>query len=214
METLAMLKLDLKKDLKDLYSPPAKKVMLVNVPAFNFARIDGEIEPGCRPGDSPSFTAAIGALYGISYTLKFMLKKRPQDPVDYPVMALEALWWMDTGTYDFNDPTGWKWTAQILQPDVISTELFTEGLAQLCKKRGGSPELDKLRFERFEEGLAVQMLHIGPYATEPESVAKMDAFAAENGYRMRGHHHEICLGDPMRADPEKLKTVLRHPVEK
>lgn len=209
-----MITLDLKKDLKEFYAPSAKKVSLVDVPLFNFARLDGQIEPGRRPGDSPAFTEAIAALYGLSYTLKFMLKKRPADSVDYPVMALEALWWTDTGDYDFNQPAGWNWTAQIMQPDVITADLFAEGLVQLKKKRGESPVFEKLRFESFHEGLAVQILHVGPYATEPESLAKMDAFALENGYRMRGKHHEIYLGDPMRADPEKLKTVLRHPVER
>lgn len=210
-----MITLDLKKDLKHLYNPSAKQVSLVEVPRFNFAMVDGEIEPGCRPGDSPSFTQAISALYGISYTLKFMFKKREVEPVDYPVMALEALWWFkDNGEYDFNNPTGWKWTAMILQPEVITAEVYAEGLAQLKKKRKGEPGIERMRFESFEEGLAVQIMHIGPYATEPESVAKMDTFAAEQGYRMRGRHHEIYLGDPMKADPSKLKTVLRHPVEK
>jgi hypothetical protein len=215
-EEQKMEKLDLKKNLKYLYATPAGKVVLVDVPAFNFLKIDGVIEPGCRPGDSPAFTEAIGALYGAAYTLKFMIKKRPVDPVDYPVMALEALWWTkDEGVnYDFNDPTGWHWTAMILQPDVITPELYAEAVAQLVKKKGTNPSIEKMRLEPFREGLSVQILHIGPYATEPESVAKMDLFAEQNGYRMYGRHHEIYLGDPMRADPAKLKTILRHPVEK
>ena len=90
--------------------------------------------------------------------------------------------------------------------------MFAEGLAQLRKKRGDSPALDKLRLARFHEGLALQIMHIGPYANEPATIARMDAFAQEKGYRMIGKHHEIYMGDPRTAAPEKLKTILRHPV--
>jgi hypothetical protein len=207
-----MEKLDLKKAYKHLYNPSAKAPVLVQVPPLNFARIDGQIEAGCAPGTSPSFSAAISALYSVSYTLKFMLKKRPENPVDYPVMPLEAFWFTDTGEYDLSQPGGWKWTAQIMQPEVITSSLWDEAMAQVRKKKA-EPALDLLRFECYDEGLSVQMLHIGPYKTEPETVAKMDAFQAEQGYRFRGPHHEIYLGDPMRADPAKLKTVLRHAVE-
>jgi hypothetical protein len=90
--------------------------------------------------------------------------------------------------------------------------MFTEALEQIRKKRGDSPALSRLRLEEFEEGLCVQILHIGPYATEPATKEKMDLFARENGYRLHGKHHEIYMGDPRRAAPEKLKTVLRQPV--
>jgi hypothetical protein len=100
----------------------------------------------------------------------------------------------------------------MMQPDHITAEMFQDALAQLRKKKP-NPALDLLRFESFTEGLCLQIMHIGPYRTEPETLAKMDAFATEKGYRMRGKHHEIYLGNPMRAAEEKLKTVLRHPVE-
>jgi hypothetical protein len=106
----------------------------------------------------------------------------------------------------------------MLQPQHISQELLEEAREQVRKKRGDSPALSKARLEYFEEGLCVQMMHIGPYATEPATIEVMRAFAAENGCRDRvgpnGKHHEIYLGDPRKAKPEKLKTVLRHPVEK
>lgn len=207
-----MEKLDLRKQYKHLYQPSAKKVEVVEVPTLQFARLDGEIEPGASPGTSPAFHQAMEALYGISYTLKFMSKLRQDDPVDYTVMALEALWWTETGEYDLTQPAGWQWTAMMMQPDHITTEMFLEALAQVRKKKP-NPALDKLRFESFTEGLCIQIMHIGPYRTEPETLSKMDAFAAEKGYRMHGKHHEIYLGDPMRAAEEKLKTVLRHPVE-
>ncbi len=102
----------------------------------------------------------------------------------------------------------------MLQPDHITQEMYQEALSQLRKKRGDNPALTKMRLEPFHEGLCVQTMHVGPYSAEPATLDKMYAFARENGYRLRGKHHEIYLGDPRRADPEKLKTILRHPIEK
>jgi len=207
-----MPKIDLRKELKYLYAPSAKQVALVDVPEFQFAQIDGAIEPGQAPGTSPAFEQALSALYGITYTLKFMSKQRADNPIDYTVMTLEGLWWVEEGEFDITQPGNWRWTMMILQPDHITSAMFAEGLAQLRKKRGDSPALDKLRLARFHEGLALQIMHIGPYANEPATIARMDAFAQEKGYRMIGKHHEIYMGDPRTAAPEKLKTILRHPV--
>jgi len=213
-----MLKLDLRKDLKYLYAPSAKKIAIIEVPRFQFARIDGKIEKGQAPGTSPAFQEAMQALYGISYTLKFTAKLRKEDPIDYPVMALEGLWWVEDGNFYINVKDNWHYSVMILQPDFITAEMFAEGIEQVRRKRGDSPALAKLRLESFAEGLCVQVMHIGPYATEPGTIERMTAFAEENGYRdlvgCGGKHHEIYLGDPRRSDPAKLKTVLRHPIEK
>ena len=211
--------LDLKKQFKTLYQPSAKKVELVNVPSLQFAMIDGAIEKGYGPGNSPGFAEAVQALYGISYTLKFMLKKRKANAIDYPVMPLEGLLWLTEGdVFDINIKDNWSYTLVIMQPDVITQEIFEEGIAQVRRKRGDSDALSKLRLEFFEEGLCAQVMHIGPYATEPATMERMREFMQENGYRdcvgLGGKHHEIYLGDPRKADPAKLKTVLRHPVEK
>ena len=211
METL-----DLRKQWKHLYNPPAKQVEVVHVPSFQFAMINGEIEPGHGPGSSPTFQAAMEALYGISYTLKFTAKLRKENPVDYPVMALEGLWGVEgfnRETFDITNPAGWQYTVMIMQPDLVTAEMFADGLAQLRKKRGDQPVFAKLNLEKFEEGLCIQIMHIGPYATEMETIAKMDDFASANGFAMHGRHHEIYMGDPRKAAPEKLKTVLRHPVQ-
>ncbi len=207
-----MAKLDLRKQYKHLYQPPARPE-LVDVPPLRFALVDGAIEPGASPGDSAAFQEALQALYGISYTLKFASKQRRDNPIDYAVMALEALWWVEEGEFDIRCPGNWHWRAMILQPDHIDDALFQQALAQLRKKRPG-PALDKLRLETVHEGLCVQIMHIGPYAEEPATLEKMHAFAREHGYRLRGLHHEIYLGDPRRAEPARLKTVLRHPVER
>lgn len=214
-----MKTLDLKKELKYLYVPSAKKVELVQVPRLQFAMVDGAIEKGHSPGDSPGFQEAVQALYGISYTLKFRLKKRKTNPIDYPVMALEGLLWLTEGdVFDINIKDNWSYTLMIMQPEIITRDLFEDGLAQVRRKRGDSAALSKLRLESFEEGLCVQVMHIGPYATEPATIGRMKEFMQENGYRdlvgRGGKHHEIYLGDPRKADPAKLKTVLRHPIEK
>lgn len=213
-----MKTLDLKKDLKAFYQPSAKKPGIIQMPRFQFAMIDGAIEKGSEPGKSSSFAEATQALYGISYTLKFMLKKRKDDPIDYPVMALEGLWWVEDGHFDIAVKDNWFYTLMILQPEIITPSLFAEAIEQVKKKRGDSPALSKARLKNFKEGLCVQVMHIGPYATEPVTIEGMRAFAAENGYRDRvgpnGRHHEIYLSDPRKADPAKMKTALRHPIEK
>ena len=207
-----MEKLDLRKQYKELYSPPAKAVSLVEVPPFQFAMIDGEIEPGKSPGTSPAFEDALQALYGISYTLKFMSKQRKDQPIDYTVMALEALWWVEGAEFDISHPQDWCWTAMIMQPDHITSEMASQALEQLRQKKP-SPAIDRLRFETFHEGLCIQIMHIGPYSSELATLVKMEEYTHENGYTYRGKHHEIYLGDPRRADPEKLKTILRQPVQ-
>lgn len=211
-----MKKLDLKKDLKAYYLPSAKKIEVIEVPRFQFLMIEGEIEQGFEPGNSPLFHENLEAMYGAAYTMKFTLKKRENDPVDYPVMALEGLWDVKDGVFDIHVKDNWIYTLMILVPDLITREDFEAVCEQLRKKKGEQPAFDRLRLGSFEEGLCVQTMHIGPYATEPETLERMQAFMAENGYSdlvgQGGKHHEIYLGDPRRAAPEKLKTVLRHPV--
>lgn len=208
-----MEKLDLRKQFKHLYSPSAKKIEIVDVPPLQFAMVDGLVPADEGPDDSADFQEAVAALYGISYTLKFMIMKRPDNPIDYPVMALEGLWVTESRTYDTMAREAMNFTAMIMQPGFITPELFEAARAQLLKKKPG-PGPTRLRLDTFHEGLSIQVMHIGPYATEPETLARMEAFAEEHGYAIRGPHHEIYLSDPRRAAPEKMKTVLRHPVVK
>ena len=208
----SMERLDLRKQLKHLYQPSAKMVEVVDVPELKFAMVDGAIEPECAPGSSPAFQQAIEALYGISFTLKFASKQRSEDPIDYTVMPLEALWWALDGQFDISHPGNWGWTAMIMQPDHITDSMFDEGLAKLRNKRP-SPALDRLRFGVFHEGLSMQIMHIGPYGDEPATLARMEEFARQNSYILCGKHHEIYLGDPRRSAPEKLRTILRHPIQ-
>ncbi|HET7088054.1 MAG TPA: GyrI-like domain-containing protein [Anaerolineae bacterium] len=208
-----MKKIDLRKELKHLYAPSAKKVEVVNVPKFSFVMMDGQIEPGETPETSQAFRDAMMALYGVSYTLKFMSKLRKRNPIDFTLMALEGLWWGDAGEFDFGKKATWKWTMMIMQPKHITEKMVQEALRQLQEKKD-NPALSRMRFEPFHEGLCLQIMHLGPYSEEPRTIERMKAFAEENGYIYRGKHHEIYLGDPRRAKPEKLRTILRHPVEK
>lgn len=213
-----MKTLDLKKQYKHLYQPSAKKIELIEIPRLQFAMISGSIEKGSEPSHSPGFAEATQTLYGISYTLKFMLKKRKTNAVDYPVMALEGLWWVEDGFFDITVKDNWFYTLMILQPDVITPEIFQEAVDQVRRKKGGSDSLSKARLEHFEEGPCVQTMHIGPYATEPATIERMREFMSANGLRdnvgPNGKHHEIYLSDPRKANPQKMKTVLRHPVER
>jgi hypothetical protein len=218
-----MKTLDLRHQFRWLYQPSAKAPVLVDVPDLLFLTVDGRIGKGETPGLSPAFQQAVQALYGAAYTLKFMAKKRKTNAVDYPVMALEAIWWVEGARFELSKPDDWSWRAMIMQPDLVTPAMFDEARATLRKKRP-SPAMDLLRLERFHEGLAVQMMHVGPYSTEPATVARLQAFAAEQGLEQRRDHerkagrlvvhdhHEIYLGDPRRSAPEKLKTVVRHPV--
>lgn len=208
-----MSKLDLKKELAYLFAPSAKKVEIVDVPAFNFVMVNGRIEPGTAVADAPDFQGAMKALYGISFTLKFMSKLSKQNPIDYSVMAIEGLWWLDSGEFELDSTVPWNFTLMMLQPDHITAEMFLQAVAQV-KKKSDSLLLSQVRFEPFHERLCIQTMHIGPYATEPATIDRMKTFANENGLRYRGLHHEIYLGDPRRAKPEKLRTILRQPVEK
>jgi hypothetical protein len=133
-------------------------------------------------------------------------------------MPLEGLWGLEDTSLDVGKKDNWTFTLMILQPDIITKKVFAEGLEQVRKKKGDSPALSQLRLTHFKEGTSVQVMHIGPYATEPVTIERMQAFAHENGYKdnvgPNGLHHEIYIGDPRKAAPEKLKTVLRHPLAK
>jgi len=210
--------LDLKKQFRHLYQPSAKKIETLQVPNLQFAMIDGAIEKGQAPGTSPIFAESTQALYGLSYTLKFMLKKRKTNAIDYPVMALEGLWWVEDGFFDITVKDNWFYTLMIMQPEVITKELFEEAREQVRKKKGDSPLLSKVNLGYFEEGLCVQTMHIGPYATEPATIDCIREFMQANGLKdnvgPNGKHHEIYMSDPRKAAPDKMKTVLRHPVVK
>lgn len=201
-----MEKTDLKKELKNLYSPSSKEFQVVKVPKMNFLMIDGSGDPNT----SKEYAEALEALYSASYAIKFMMKK--QKNVDYVVMPLESLWWVDViNAFSSKDKKSWKWTAMIMQPDFIDSKTVEEAL-KITESKKGLPNISKLRFESFEEGLSVQILYIGPYADEGPVIKEMHKFAYDIGFKLRGRHHEIYLSDPRKTSPQKLKTIIRQPV--
>lgn len=204
--------LDLRKQYQELYRPSTREVMLVEVPELLYITVDGTIAAGVRPSDSMPFREAMAAVYGVAYTLKFMSKFREQDPIDFKVMPVEGLWATESGgRFD------WKWTEPsrytllMTQPDHITSDLFEEAVAVTGAKRANAT-LERLRLERWLEGPAIQVMHVGPYAEEPATIHRMDLFAKVSGYELHGRHHEIYIGDPNRSRPERLKTILRHAV--
>ena len=206
-----MAKFDFKKNYKVLYNASPGEIRFVQVPSLRFLMADGVGDPGT----APAFAEAVAALYGVSYTLKFMLK-RGDSPLDYVVPPLEALWWAEN--YEVFSPErmdrdAWQWTLMIPQPEVVTGDLALEAARQASAKKE-LQALNRLRLAEFEEGLSVQLLHMGPYAEEAASIERMHLFMRENGCEFNGKHHEIYLNDPRRTQPEKLKTILRQPVRK
>ena len=209
---IRMAKIDLKQELKDLYFPSTKEVVTIDVPGMNFLMVDGK----GNPNTSKDFLDAIGALYPVAYTLKFKFKNSPKK-TDFAVMPPEALWW--TGgkeMLDLQSKENWEWTVMIMQPDFVTKDLVDETIEQIkLKKKKETPvALSKVQFEKYHEGLSAQIMYIGPYADEGPTIMKIHEFIKEAGYRPQGKHHEIYLGDPRRAKPEKLKTVIRQPMKK
>jgi hypothetical protein len=203
---MAATKLDLITRSPELYSA-GREPALLEVPELSFLMVDGHGDPNV----SPAYAEAVEALYSVAYTVKFALKKSPRQ-LDHRVMPLEGLWWVpDMSQFSTTSKADWDWTLMIRQLDEVDQELVTAAVQQVTGKKA-LPAAARLRLERFREGLAAQVLHIGPYAAEGPTIQRLHAFISEHGYGLTGKHHEIYLGDPRRAAPEKLRTILRQPV--
>ncbi len=200
------MKIDLKRQI-ETYKARRATFELVTVAPAQFLMIDGAGDPNA----AGEYADALATLYPVAYKLKF-LSKQDHDR-DYVVMPLEALWWADdmesfTST---RDKSRWRWTVMNMVPDWIAGEQFESVVEQLASA-GKVPLPDRIRLESFEEGLAVQTLHVGSYDDEAPAIAAMHDFAEAQGFALAGHHHEIYLNDPRRVAPEKLRTILRQPV--
>lgn len=201
-----MEKLDLRKQLKHLYQPSAKQIAEVQVPAFTFLMVDGQGDPNT----STEYTEAVEALFTVSYTARFMVKKGPSQQ-DYAVMPLEGLWWSDDlAAFARGDRAQWRWTMMIMQPDFVPRALLETAMAEAARKKP-LPGIARLRIEPFEEGRCAQILHVGPFTTEGPTIERLHAHIQARG-RLRGKHHEIYLTDIRRADPSRWKTVIRQPM--
>jgi hypothetical protein len=182
---------------------------LVRVPELTFVMIDGHGDPNT----SAQYGDAIQALYGLSYTLKCGLKR--ELGLTYRVGPLEGLWWADDmAEFSIGCKADWHWTAMIAQPDAVTPERFERARDEVGRKKG-LPGLQWARLERFDEGLAAQVLYRGPYSDEGPTIERLHRFIGELGYAFDGRHqkhHELYLGDPRRSAPEKLRTIIRQPV--
>ncbi|MCX7005334.1 MAG: GyrI-like domain-containing protein [bacterium] len=202
-----MEKIDFKKKLAHLYRPSAKEVAVVDVPPMNFLMIDGEGDPNT----SPAFAAAIEALFAVSYTVKFMLKKGAL-AIDYGVMPLEGLWWTDDmATFSTADKSNWQWTMMIMQPECVAREMIDQAIAEVTKKKNPAA-ISKIRLEVLSEGTSAQILHVGPFSEEGPAIEKVHQHIDARGKRV-GKHHEIYLSDIRKAAPAKWKTIIRQPMQ-
>lgn len=201
-----MNKIDLKKELGQLYQPSAKKVVQVEVPTFKYLMIDGKGDPNT----SQEYKEAVEALFSVAYTAKFMVRKGPQQ-IDYAVMPLEGLWWAeDMSAFVANDKSQWLWTLMIMQPAFVGDDIIEKAMHEVSKKKK-LPSVSKLRLENFTEGRCAQVLHMGPFSEEGPTIARLHAFIEASG-ELAGKHHEIYLSDIRRADPAKWKTIIRQPM--
>ena len=202
-----MAKVDLKKTLKHLYRPSKVTLTVVDVPEMAFLMIDGQGDPNT----APAYQEAVEALYGVAYAVKFLLKEDPAMD-DYVVPPLEGLWWVeDMSQFTMADKEAWSWTMMIMQPEWVTVEVVDRARIEATRKKD-LPALPRIRFAPYDEGLSVQIMYVGPYDEEEPTIRRLHAFAADEGYVLRGKHHEIYLSDPRRTAPERLKTIIRQPV--
>ena len=201
-------KVDFKNSMNALYAPPVGRFVEVEVPPLSYLMIDGSGDPNT----AASYRSALEWLYSVSYPLKFMSRKELDR--DYAVMPLEGLWWADDmSTFLSRKKDEWSWTMMILQPDWITQAMIDAAIAKARGKLGEPP--GSLRLERLEEGLCVQTMHVGSYDDEGPVLAKLhDEYLPQHGLKETGRHHEIYLGDPRKTAPEKLRTILRQPVQR
>lgn len=204
-----MSKIDHKKEMKDFYNSSPKEPKFVDLPKLNYLMIDGKGDPNT----AQEYKDAIETLYPVAYAIKFAIKKGIE-AIDYSVMPLEGLWWVeDMSDFSTEKKNDWLWTAMIMQPEFVTRKHYKSALEAVENKKNPAA-LDKIRFEEYAEGFSAQIMHIGPYAEEGPAIQKLHSFITGNNCDLRGKHHEIYLSDPRRADPSKLKTIVRQPAGK
>jgi hypothetical protein len=201
-----ILKVDLKRKLRHLYNPSPRNVAVIDIPLLNYLMLDGS----GNPETSSDYSAAVSTLYAVSYALKFMVQKSAT-PVNYTVLPLEGLWWSnDMSSFIEARRHEWQWTMMIMQPEFVTRDEVELAIAATARKRD-LPALTRLRFEELSEGLCAQIMHIGPYANEGVTVARLHDYLHSGGHHFNGKHHEIYLNDPRKTAPARIKTILRQP---
>ena len=206
---------DFKKEYKEFYMPK-NKPQIVNVPKANYIAVRGSGDPNEEDG---AYKQAIGVLYAVAYTLKMSYKTdhRIEGFFEYVVPPLEGFWWQDgVSGVDYTNKASFNWISVIRLPDFVTKSDFDWAVETAAKKK--KLDCSDAEYLTIDEGLCVQIMHIGPYDDEPATVAVMDEYLAENGYEndfsAERLHHEIYLSDARKVPPEKWKTVIRHPIKK
>jgi hypothetical protein len=203
------VKVDFKKELKELYNPKVGAFSLVQIPKLHYLMVDGQGDPN----KVVEYQEAVQALFSVSYTMKFHSKNELGK--DYVVPPLEGLWWSDNFD-DFRSrrKNNWSWTLMIMVPDWLGNKEFKEAVRTVQTKKPGI-KVERLRLESLSEGLSVQIMHIGSYDDETPTLLKLhDEWLPANGLKETLKHHEIYIGDPRKTPAAKLKTVIRQPVRK
>lgn len=214
-----MNKIDFRKQYKEFYAPK-KEPSLVEIPAIQFIMVDGHGNPNDPEGE---YHKAVELLYSLAYTIKMnCIDYSESSAYDYVVPPLEGLWWLeDMHDMNFTDKDRYCWTSMIRQPDLVTAKHFEKAKQLLARKK---PQLDlsKARLETYTEGLCIQCMHIGPYDEEPATLERMEEYCRQisrdnaiGSLTPEGtikRHHEIYLGDPRKTKPERMQTILRHPV--
>lgn len=201
-----MIKLDLKKEYRELFSPPKHRFVEVTPPKMSFVKVDGAGDPNT----AAAYKTAVEWLYGVSYAMKFAAKDVLAR--DYVVPPLEGLWWSDDpGTFIRREKDRWQWTMMIMTPAFATASMFEDAVAKTLAKRGDRPS--SLRFEFYAEGRSLQIMHVGSYDDEGPVLKRLhDDVMPELGVTFDGPHHEVYLSDPRKTEPAKLKTILRQPI--
>ena len=206
---------DFKKEYKEFYMPK-NKPGIVSVPGMNYIAVRGQGDPNVEDGE---YKQAIELLYGIAYTIKMSKKSDHQIEgyFDYVVPPLEGFWWQEgIDGVDYAHKENFQWISVIRLPDFVTREDLGWAVKEAERKK--KTDFSRVEFLTYDEGLCVQCMHIGPYDDEPATVELMHAFMEEQGYVLdindRRLHHEIYLSDARKVAPEKLKTVIRHPIRK
>ena len=205
--------LDYKKEYKQFYLPKTTPE-IITIPSMQFAAVRGQGDPNAENGE---YAHAMELLYGISYTIKMSYKGDYAIAGYFPyvVPPLEGLWWMDgTCGFDYTKKDLFRWVSLIRLPEFVQESDFRWAAETASVKK--KADFSAVELFRYDEGLCVQCMHVGPYDDEPATIARMDAFAAQSGYALdistTRYHHELYLSDPRKCEPSKLKTVLRHPI--
>ena len=204
---------DFKKEFKEFYLP-ATKPAIVTMPVMNYLAVRGKGNPNEERG---AYKQALEQLYGIAYTLKMSYKSdyRIEGYFEYVVPPLEGLWWTEDGEIDFANKDGFCFISLIRLPDFVTEKDVQWAIREATRKK--KKDFSQVEFFRYDEGLCVQCMHIGPYDDEPATIRSMVDFAQSLGYQIAidndRRHHEIYLGDPRKTAPDKLKTVIRYPIE-